>query len=124
MSTTFLDPPGLAVPGESLRLGKARAFAEHIASECCPFTKFVECFSDEHSNSVVFETEVSLPQHGSRFGVEDRERVAVVFFDPDPTTLIDPGEMPLGPGETPKYEPITCEDYIAMRMAEAFDYKD
>lgn len=48
----------------------------------------------------------------------------VVFFDPNADTVVDPASIPLEGGQKPKYEPITCENYIAMRMAEAFDYKD
>lgn len=52
-----------------------------------------------------------------------RERLSLVCaFDPNFETLVDPAIV-CGEGETPKYEPITCGDYLTWRMDRSFAYK-
>jgi isopenicillin N synthase-like dioxygenase len=46
----------------------------------------------------------------------------VVAYDPDYDTLIDP-IMVCKPGQEPKYEPISCGDYLTWRFAKAFGYR-
>ena len=52
-----------------------------------------------------------------------QERLSIVLaFDPDPETLINPGEIP----EIEKNineEPITCGDYLIWRFNKAFSYR-
>ena len=45
-----------------------------------------------------------------------------VAVDPDHDTLIDP-RVVCAPGETPRYEPITCGDYLNWRFNKAFAYR-
>ncbi len=52
-----------------------------------------------------------------------RERLSMgVFVDPDFETVIDPAVVCTG-GETPKYPPVRCGDYILSRYADAFAYR-
>ena len=46
----------------------------------------------------------------------------VLFYDPDPATVIDPCHMNLSDGTKPKYPPVTCGEYIRERFTEAFKY--
>lgn len=46
----------------------------------------------------------------------------VTAVDPDFETLIDPAVV-CGPGETPRYAPIRCGDYILQRFDKAFAYR-
>ena len=52
-----------------------------------------------------------------------QERLSIVLaFDPDPETLINPGEIP----EIEKNineDPITCGDYLIWRFSKAFSYR-
>ncbi len=52
-----------------------------------------------------------------------QERLSIVLaFDPDPETLINPGEIP----EIEKNineDPITCGDYLIWRFNKAFSYR-
>lgn len=43
-----------------------------------------------------------------------------IFVDPNRDTLIDPV---VRPGETPRYEPVTCGDYLRSRLDAAFAYR-
>ncbi|MCC7046606.1 MAG: isopenicillin N synthase family oxygenase [Alphaproteobacteria bacterium] len=45
-----------------------------------------------------------------------------VAVDPDHDTLVDP-RVVCRPGETPRYEPITCGDYLNWRFNKAFAYR-
>lgn len=50
-----------------------------------------------------------------------RERLSIVVFaDPDYDTLIEPVVLP---GETAKYPPVTCGEYILGRFDKAFSYR-
>lgn len=52
-----------------------------------------------------------------------RERLSMaVFVDPDFETVIDAAVV-CGPGETPKYPPVRCGDYILGRYANSFAYR-
>jgi isopenicillin N synthase-like dioxygenase len=52
-----------------------------------------------------------------------RERLSLgVFVDPDFETTIDPAVVCRG-GDTPKYSPVRCGDYILERYAGAFAYR-
>jgi len=52
-----------------------------------------------------------------------RERLSLaVFVDPDFETVIDPAVV-RGPGETPRYPPVRCGDYILSRYDGAFAYR-
>jgi len=52
-----------------------------------------------------------------------RERLSLVLaYDPDFDTLIDPAET-VQTGMTPKYDAITCGDYLVARFARAFAYR-
>jgi hypothetical protein len=46
----------------------------------------------------------------------------VLAFDPDPETLINPGEIPEIEKNTNE-EPITCGDYLIWRFNKAFSYR-
>jgi len=53
-----------------------------------------------------------------------RERLSLVLaYDPDFDTLIDPAEA-IQTGITPKYDAITCGDYLVARFARAFAYRN
>ncbi len=53
-----------------------------------------------------------------------RERLSLVLaYDPDFDTLIDPAET-VQPDMTPKYDAITCGDYLVARFARAFAYRN
>jgi len=53
-----------------------------------------------------------------------RERLSLVLgFDPNFETLVDPAVI-CAEGDTPKFEPITCGDYLSWRMDRSFAYKD
>jgi isopenicillin N synthase-like dioxygenase len=43
-----------------------------------------------------------------------------IFVDPNRDTLIEPV---VRPGETPRYEPVTCGDYLRGRLDAAFAYR-
>jgi len=45
-----------------------------------------------------------------------------LFFDPDADTVIDP-RVALTEGETSRYEPTTCAEYILGRYQAAFKYR-
>ena len=52
-----------------------------------------------------------------------RERLSLVLaYDPDFETLIDPA-VACAAGEKPRYEPITCGDYLTWRFGRSFDYR-
>lgn len=52
-----------------------------------------------------------------------RERLSLVLaYDPDFDTLIDPAET-VQSNMTPKYDAITCGDYLVARFARAFAYR-
>ncbi|NKC11218.1 MAG: 2OG-Fe(II) oxygenase [Gammaproteobacteria bacterium] len=52
-----------------------------------------------------------------------QERLSLVLaYDPNAETVVDAGLF-CAPGETPRYEPITCGDYLQWRFAKAFDYR-
>lgn len=52
-----------------------------------------------------------------------RERLSlVVAYDPSGETLIDPAVV-CAAGEEPKFEPITCGDYLTWRFGKAFSYR-
>lgn len=52
-----------------------------------------------------------------------RERLSLVLaYDPDFDTLIDPAET-MQTNMTPKYDAITCGDYLVARFARAFAYR-
>ena len=52
-----------------------------------------------------------------------QERLSIVLaFDPDPETLINPGEIPEIEKNTNE-EPITCGDYLIWRFNKAFSYR-
>ena len=52
-----------------------------------------------------------------------KERLSIVLaFDPDPETLINPGEIPEIEKNTNE-EPITCGDYLIWRFNKAFSYR-
>lgn len=46
----------------------------------------------------------------------------VLAFDPDFETVVDPS-IACGPGETPKYAPVSCGDYVLGRFDAAFAYR-
>ncbi|MEM1299974.1 MAG: 2OG-Fe(II) oxygenase family protein [Pseudomonadota bacterium] len=51
-----------------------------------------------------------------------RERLSLVLaWDPNPETIIDPGQVP-GAGGV-REEPITCGDYLIWRFGKAFAYR-
>jgi len=43
-----------------------------------------------------------------------------VFVDPDDATRIEPV---CGPGEAPRYPPVTCGEYIRSRFDKSFAYR-
>lgn len=46
-----------------------------------------------------------------------RERLSIAtFYDPDYTALVDPAELGLPPGETPRHPPVAAGDYIMGRI--------
>ncbi len=52
-----------------------------------------------------------------------QERLSIVLaFDPDPETLINPGEIP-EIKKNSNEEPITCGDYLIWRFNKAFSYR-
>ena len=52
-----------------------------------------------------------------------RERLSMaVFVDPDFETVVD-SAVACGQGETPKYPPVRCGDYILGRYANSFAYR-
>ena len=52
-----------------------------------------------------------------------RERLSLVLaYDPNAETVVDAAVF-CAPGETPKYEPITCGDYLRWRFGKAFAYR-
>ena len=52
-----------------------------------------------------------------------QERLSIVLaFDPDPETLINPGEIP-EIEKNSNEEPITCGDYLIWRFNKAFSYR-
>lgn len=52
-----------------------------------------------------------------------RERLsAVLAYDPEPATMIDPRAV-FGPGVETAHEPISCGDYLVWRFAKAFAYR-
>lgn len=52
-----------------------------------------------------------------------RERLSLVLaYDPNAETVVDPSLF-CAPGESPKYEPTTCGDYLLWRFKKAFDYR-
>ena len=82
--STWLEAPGLLVPPTALAAQKARDFAEHLGAGADPYSRLVECRADSGiGDVVVFETDVSVPQGGSKFGIEKLERLAVVFDKAD-----------------------------------------
>ena len=53
-----------------------------------------------------------------------RERLSlVVAYDPDFDTVIDPA-IACGTDEAPKYDVISCGDYLTWRFGRSFDYRD
>ena len=53
-----------------------------------------------------------------------KERLSLVLaYDPDNETLIDPSIV-CRDGEAPKYDAITCGDYLNWRFKRAFAYRD
>ena len=52
-----------------------------------------------------------------------QERLSIVLaFDPDPETLINPGEIPEIENNINE-DPITCGDYLIWRFNRAFSYR-
>ena len=52
-----------------------------------------------------------------------KERYSMVlFYDPDPSTVIDPSHLNLPDDIEPKHPPVTCGNYIKERFTEAFKY--
>ena len=46
-----------------------------------------------------------------------RERLSIAtFFDPDFTSIVDPRDLGLPPGEAPRHPPVTAGDYIMGRI--------
>jgi integrative and conjugative element protein (TIGR02256 family) len=82
---SWLPAPGETVVDPSqLRLGKARQLAG--ALHRLPFVTWIECrrATSPPSETVVFETEVELPQYPA-LDVQARERIAVLFSDDSST---------------------------------------
>jgi isopenicillin N synthase-like dioxygenase len=53
-----------------------------------------------------------------------RDRISLtVFYDPDYPTIVDPRDMGLAPGETPRYEPVGAGDHIRARFDKTFAYR-
>ena len=51
------------------------------------------------------------------------ERLSLVLaYDPNFETLVDPRAL-CADGETPRYEPIICGDYLLWRFGKAFSYR-
>lgn len=51
-----------------------------------------------------------------------RERYAIAFFlEVNPGSVIDPRDVM--PDQVPKYEPVTCADYLAARLNATYDYR-
>lgn len=82
--TDHVEPGGVVVPASALSNAKAAAFATFLEDEP-GYTTLLECrsLSSDGVEMVVFETEVTVPQAGSVFGIEPRERMAVSFFSAD-----------------------------------------
>ena len=50
-----------------------------------------------------------------------RQRLSIpVFYDPDSSAVVDPRDLGLSPGETPRYDPIAAGDYIMSRNKLSF----
>ena len=80
---TWLKAPGVPVPTSSLTCTKARALVEHLVKGADHYSDLVECRSSTHTEVVVLDTEVSIPQGGSKYGIQESERIAVVFPSAD-----------------------------------------
>ncbi|RBW48812.1 isopenicillin N synthase family dioxygenase [Marinobacter sp. F3R11] len=51
-----------------------------------------------------------------------RERYAIAFFlEVNPESVIDPRDVV--PDQVPKYEPVTCADYLAARLNATYDHR-
>jgi len=81
--STWFEAPGLFVPSTALTADKARAFAQHLEAGADPYSRILELRAGTGIEVVVFETEVSVPQGGSKYNIEKRERLAVVFHAAD-----------------------------------------
>jgi Prokaryotic E2 family A/ThiF family/Prokaryotic homologs of the JAB domain len=77
--STWFEAPGLLVPRTALTTDKARAFVQHLEAGADPYSRIIESRVGTGIEVVVFETEVSVPQGGSRYDIEKLERIAVVF---------------------------------------------
>lgn len=65
------------------------------------------------------DTYVSTPH---RVRPPQQERYSVAFFlEVNPESLVDPRDVM--PEQTPKYEPITCADYLASRLNATYDHR-
>lgn len=65
------------------------------------------------------DTYVSTPH---RVRPPQQERYSVAFFlEVNPESLVDPRDVM--PEQPPKYEPITCADYLASRLNATYDHR-
>lgn len=65
------------------------------------------------------DTYLSTPH---RVKAPERERYSVAFFlEVDPDAVVDPRDVK--PNEAPKYEPITCSDYLAGRLNATYEHR-
>jgi isopenicillin N synthase-like dioxygenase len=65
------------------------------------------------------DTYVSTPH---RVRPPEKERYAIAFFlEVNPDSVVDPRDIVKG--EAPKYEPITCTDYLASRLNATYDHR-
>lgn len=82
-ASTWIEAPGIFVPSTALAPSRARALAEHLEAGADPYSRLIESRAGTGIEVVVFETEVSVPQEGSKYGIEKLERIAVVFSAAD-----------------------------------------
>ena len=82
-AATWLEAPGTLVPAPSLSSGKARNLADHLTANADYYSCLVECRTDAETDVVVFDTEVSVPQGGSKYDIHELERIAVRFLKSD-----------------------------------------
>jgi len=66
------------------------------------------------------DTYVSTPH---RVRPPARERFSIAFFlEVNPDSVVDPRDIV--PDQTPKYEPVTCADYLASRLNATYDHRE
>ena len=58
-----------------------------------------------------------------RVRAPDQERYSIVFFlEVNPDSIVDP--LDIFPSQQPKYDPISCSDYLTERLNATYDYRN